>query len=296
MAIKSMTGFGESEKESGSLVISTRIRSVNNRFLDINLKCPSSYSGLESEISRLVRKFCKRGRIDINLKRLDQGKVPGSGNRLKFDKALFDEYSRVYSDVLEGKSPGSREFEIAVELLRRKTVLDEAERGVSLEDEREVVIESVSAALKKFSEVREFEGDELRKLLASSLEVFAGKKKEIEKILEGQPDSLKKRFETRMAALDVEVDPQRLEQEVALIIDRLDVSEELGRLDSHLKQFDKDLKGNGPVGRKLEFLLQELGREVNTLGSKSQDAGVSSLVIELKSILEKLREQVLNVE
>ncbi len=296
MSIKSMTGFGESERVAGSSVVSVRIRSVNNRFLDVNIKSPSSYSALDSEITRLARTFCKRGRIDIGLKRMEQGGKQSSDSRLKFDQGLFEDYSKIYGQALSGSTPGSSEFQIGVELLKRKSILDEAERGVDLEVEREDVLVCVSEALESFSKVREFEGSELSKLLTSCLDTFAQKKKEIEKVLEGQPEALKKRFDARMAALDVDLDPQRLEQEVALIIDRLDVSEELGRIDSHLKQFHQDLKGNSPVGRKLEFLLQELGREVNTLGSKSQDAAVSSLVIELKSTLEKLREQVLNVE
>lgn len=298
MSIQSMTGFGEAERNVAGLGIRVELRSVNNRFLDANIKLPQAYSRLEAEISREIKAGLKRGRVDVYITRTEETSF---SEEVTFRTEAFDRYFAIAKEAFSRAGLKGKDVIVSavVDILRRKEVVDSKSSQSVLDDEEEIELlkQTVRDALKKLNEMRAQEGKALYRDIVSQLDEF---EKLVEKIRSFSRDwtpifheKLKQRLE-RLGS-GVEIDPSRLAQEVALLADRVDVTEELVRLESHISQF-RSVLANAEGGKKMEFLLQEMGREINTTGSKSQSADISALIVEAKSILEKIREQVLNVE
>lgn len=293
----SMTGFGRCSLQRGSVSIEVEIRSVNHRFLDLNIKLPRPYSQLESRLRELVTAELPRGRVELFVARTA---APTSSSAVNFHAPLFKELLQVYAQAL-GKKVSSLQPEerqaLTVEILSRREVLEIGDQAQFHPSEETGVVDAVKTALKELQQMRAKEGAALGAEVRGRLATLRKLKKQIEKSGVTAPQQLRDRLLKRIERLaaDVVLDPGRLEAEIALFADRIDTTEELVRLDSHFTQFEEVLH-QPSSGRKLDFIVQEMGREMNTITSKAQDARIQGMVIEAKAELEKIKEQVQNIQ
>lgn len=290
--MNSMTGYGRGEASGAGVTVTVELRSVNNRFRDLQLRTPREYNALAPRITSFLKRGFNRGRIDVYVRRVcHEGAVGVQG-----DRGLVGTYLETIRDLL-GDAPGVSAEVSADFVLGLPGVLQTVEADANVTAEWSIVEAALEAAAGDLRDMRVQEGGELRADLKRHLESLDELRQRVELEADGVAERLEQRLLARVRRLEVDgVDPQRLAQEVALIADKADVSEELARMASHTKQFWAALSADEPVGRRLEFLTQELNREINTVGSKSVDHPVSALVVDMKSALEKLREQVSNVE
>lgn len=293
MAIKSMTGFGRGELENQGRVWSAEIRCVNNRYLDLKMKLPRGYGSLEEKMRKQVSKTHLRGRVDLYVS------VTGDFSDLQQVK-VNTSLAAGYKDALENLA---RTFDLEADL--RPEILagfpDVVVREQQDEDVQSVfpiLQEVVEIAQKNCDEMRLQEGEVLAKDLIGRLAVFTRTVDHIEAAIPQIVEQRQKQLEERLEKIlgNVQLDPARLAQEVAVMADKTDVTEEIVRLRSHIEQFQQFLNNGKGIGRKLDFLIQEFLREVNTLASKINDASIAHHTVELKSELEKMREQVQNIE
>lgn len=295
--LNSMTGFGAASGQFKGFYFKVEIKSLNQRYLDISTRLPSSFNSFESEIVKTLKSKIQRGKVEVVV--YSESKKTNS-QEVNFNENLFN---KAYS--LLNKS--AKKHAITAESFKQELFL-------KILDKREVFsfynfvevsptefpTKIFNQALKQFLEMRMLEGKNLSKDLESHLKTLIRLQKEIKKESKLLPKRIKERIETRLAKYlekkDYEqIDQSRLAQEVAILADKGDISEELSRLESHFEQFANCIKGNGG-GRKLEFLLQEFLREFNTIGSKSQIVSITNHVVEAKSVIEKLKEQSANIE
>jgi uncharacterized protein (TIGR00255 family) len=294
--IKSMTAYGRGEADAANLKWVVELRTVNHRFLELSLNLPKRLWALEDRFRKFIKGRINRGRVDMQLSweylgertttlKLDQGVAAETRSVLKELQAAVDltgplslEHFLHFSDLLISK---------------------EREPQGDPEETWDLVAPAVGQALDVLEEMRRTEGAALAADLAGQLEAIRREMGSIQQQAPLLPQMWRERVTARLAELFPEgspVDETRLAQEVALLADRRDLSEELTRLASHLDQFQETLKAPGPVGRKQEFLLQEMLREANTIGSKAADLLITQAVLEIKGALERLREQVQNIE
>jgi len=292
--LNSMTGFGRGEHVTPSGRYLCELQSVNHRYLEVRSRLPRRLAGLDFLIQREVQGRFARGRIDVTL---TEELPDGEPRRLRLNRTLALEYLSAFKALQsELGLPG----EVTLELLCSQRDLFELkgdEAGVIEADWPEIHA-ALEQAMNGLAEMHRDEGRSLEAALLGHLDLVEAT---VAAIIARAPEvvrSHKNRLEIRLQRLleGKTVDPGRLEQEVALLVDRSDIAEEVARLTSHLRQFRDFIGQPGPHGRRMEFLLQEMQREANTIGAKANDAKISQDVIALKSILEQLREQVQNVE
>jgi len=293
---RSMTGFGAARLEQGGVTAEGEIRSTNSRFLDLTVKLPRAWSSFEPEIRDLVSGELLRGRVEVYLERRG---TSGEAGSVEFRRPLFDAALTVYRGVLaefQCDSPEARARAIG-DILSRREILNVSEGEPDLSAERSIVLDVVRRALEQLVAMRRTEGARLAEDVRGRLRTLEEVRVAVAAGAARSPEELRDRLLARIARLApaVTLDESRYAAEVALLADRLDVTEEVVRIESHLAQFTVTL-GQPPVGRKLEFLLQELGREFNTIGSKAQDATVQGLIVTAKTELERIREQIQNME
>jgi uncharacterized protein (TIGR00255 family) len=293
MTIKSMTGFGRGELEKAGRIWVAEVRCVNNRYLDLKMKLPRGYALLEEKIRKKVAETYLRGRVDLFLS------VSGDFSDLqevKVNLALAGSYRNALQTL-------SEEFELENEITPQilatyPDVLMREQKDEDLIVVWEIVEKVIDAALEGCDTMRAQEGEVLAADLLGRLNFFektiAGIEKSIPELQEQRLKNLQERLEKLL--VNVQLDPARLAQEVAVMADKTDVTEEIVRLRCHIGQFTMFLAEESGIGRKLDFLIQEFLREVNTLASKINDAKVAHLTVDLKSELEKMREQVQNIE
>ncbi len=289
-----MTGFGRCESQNDEYSCKAEIRSVNNRYIDINTRFPKSLMTLDATVKKLIKSRCSRGSFDLNIS-VERTNGDTSDQILQPNMELAEQYQQAFKKIKTNLGLGG-EIDINLLLSMKDVVKIEA---MEADPTREELIKStVADALSALIIMREEEGKHLQEDILSRLETIESHGDIINSRQSESVQSYKLRLEERIKILSdgVEIDPQRIAQETAIMADRCDVTEEVVRLDSHIKQFKKLLDGNQPVGRKLEFLIQEINREANTIGSKTIDSEVSQQVIEIKSDLEKIREQLQNIE
>ena len=286
----SMTGFGTADVQWETWSCLAEIRSVNHRFLDINCRLPLSFQKLEQELKNQIKSSCSRGKIDCTI-RLE--KESGVDNlRLNPEEA-----KKILKLLREFEDLSGRNVSINLADLSGAKIFAEQRSEKPPEECVDMIRECLSNALTDLRNMQEREGhamlDDIKQRFSSCARILDT----IENLSKDEPEQFKKRLEQRIARLNSgkELDPERLEQEVALVADRLDISEEIIRFKTHLKQMDKILSQT-ELGKKAEFLLQELNREVNTISSKSNQAGISQASVEIKSELEKIREQLQNIQ
>jgi uncharacterized protein (TIGR00255 family) len=291
--LKSMTGFGRAEGNTslGKMVVESR--SVNHRYCDINTKLPKRLNPFENRIKEMVRSQVSRGRIDITfrLDNLGEEKI-----QLSVDFDLAQQYYRVLQNL---KEKLQLKDEVTLNLLAgAKDLITTKEESSDIEPYWQEVFPILKQSLKYMDDMKRWEGESLTKDLQQRLKYIA---QQLQMIKQQFPSRLKAtlaRLHDRLRSLldGIEMDPIRFQQEIALLTERTDITEEIVRAESHLSQFSTLLEGNEPVGRKMDFLLQEIHRETNTISAKVNDAEVSQRIVEIKSELEKIREQVQNIE
>ena len=289
-----MTGFSRYENQSEDLTCKVEIRSVNNRFIDINTRLPKSLAPLELPLKKMVKTKCARGSFDISIAIEKNGNTE-AGLEVNPNLPLATEYLKAFKEIQDGLGLKG-EIDINTILSQRDVVKSELKK-VEFSCE-EIVMQSVDRALTDLIKMREDEGRNLEKDILNQISSIETLRKSIAAkqsiTIQKFQDKLNEKI--KILTSGIEIDPARIAQESALLADRCDVTEEIVRLKSHLEQFNILIASNDPQGRKLEFLTQEINREVNTTGSKTIDLEVSRAVIEMKSCLEKIREQLANIE
>jgi uncharacterized protein (TIGR00255 family) len=289
-----MTGFGAGRAQAGSESVAAELRSVNGKFCDVRTHLPRDLAGLEQVVARIVKARLARGVVDVTVRRESEGTVRGAIPAV--DLPLAAAYAKAFREL---QAELGLAGEVTVhDLIGLDGVVTLAERAPDLGPLAEAVERALSAALDALEEMRRREGEALARDLAARLTALENGAAAIRAAAPESVQAYRDRLAARVAELSrgVPVDPARLAQEVAFFAERIDVAEELTRLASHLSQMRALLGSDAPAGRRLEFLVQEVNREVNTVGSKSQHAGMSAQVVELKAELERIREQVANVE
>jgi len=288
--IKSMTAFARKDQQLNDITISWEIRSVNHRYLDVSLSLPESLSAIENKLKGQVRNILGRGKIDAKLS-LNSQKSEGEDEILiNKDKVKALLSARHMLESISKKPV----LLSGIDILSWPGVLDKPkEKTKSYEDD---VVSLLNEALQDLVATREDEGARLLAMLESRCEQISTLVKAVRERRVDVIATLRDKILKRLADIDVTADPNRLEQEMVFQANRLDVDEELDRLDAHIEEIKDVLKRDEPVGRRLDFLMQELHREANTLSSKSNDAETTRAAVELKVLTEQMREQVMNVE
>jgi uncharacterized protein (TIGR00255 family) len=291
--LKSMTGYGRAEGETtlGKVVVETR--SVNHRYCDINIKLPKRLTPFETRVKELIRSQVSRGRIDVSLKVND---VEGEKVQLHVDFLLAQQYYKVLQELKE-KLQLQDEVTLAL-LAGAKDLITAKEEVGDIEPYWQEMIPIFKRSFKEMDEMKRSEGEVLAKDLQLRLEKVDQQLEEIKHGFQSSLEAYQNRLRERIRSFleNIEVDSNRFQQEVAFLAERADITEEIVRTESHLAQFGFLLGGEDPVGRKMDFLLQEIHREVNTISAKANNAQISQRVVEIKSELEKIREQVQNIE
>jgi uncharacterized protein (TIGR00255 family) len=292
--IRSMTGFGAGRVQAGDENIAVELRSVNGKFCDVRPHLPRELSALEPALAKAVKARIARGVVDVTVRREPSTGVRGLLPRI--DVPLAAAYAKALRE-LQGELGLGGELTVSdLAALEGVIVLSEAapDPGATAH----AVEAALAAALDALEQMRRSEGEALARDLAARLDAVEQGAQAIRALAPQSVDAYRERLSARVAELarGTTADPARLAQEVAFFADRVDVSEELTRLASHLAQMRTVMGADAPAGRRLEFLVQEVNREVNTIGSKSQHAGIAAQVVELKAELERIREQIANVE
>jgi uncharacterized protein (TIGR00255 family) len=287
--IASMTGFARRElvEPFGTLVC--EIRSVNHRFLDAALRLPDSCRALEPELRQILARDLKRGKVDCTLQ---QRSAATGAASLEVDPIALQRLVGRVRD-LSRELPDLAQVDV-VELLRFPGVLreEQADAQLLLESARTVFSQTVSDLAK----ARAREGERLGGLIRQRCASVAAMVAQVRARLPEANARIRSRFQERLRELGAQVDQDRMEQEILLMLQRSDIAEELDRLDGHVEETEHTLAGNEPAGRRLDFLMQEFNREANTLSSKSQDIETTRAAVEMKVLIEQMREQVQNIE
>lgn len=290
----SMTGFGRAEFQDGDYSYKAEVRSVNNRFIEISTRLPKAFVDLEHALKKLVKSHCVRGSINVTITLLSSNE--GSGEwEIKPNLSLATQYVNAVKEIqtslgLEGKVSIDSVIGLRDVIKIEPVAIDPAKESL--------LLDIAGSALESLQKMRVEEGEHLQKDLSDRIDTIEKHARQIEKRQPEVIQEYKARLKEKIKLLNdgIDIDESRLGQEIAILADRCDIAEEITRLSSHLKQFRKLFDSAEPTGRKLEFITQEINREVNTMGSKSSDTEVANLVIEIKSALEKIREQLQNIE
>ncbi len=293
MRPRSMTGFGRGEAQVDGRSWTVEIKTVNHRFLDQRIGLPAGVVAFEDRVKKMIAARLHRGRVEVNVTLSGD---TSAGVLLQVNMDLARRYHQCLQTV-------KREFDLAGEvtlsdMLALRDLIGRQEEGLDLEREWPALAAALGDALDECDLMREREGQALKEELLSRLRRFTRIVKEIEEEIPAVVDKRRRELEVRIEKLlaEVDLDPARLAQEAAYMADKADVTEEIVRLGSHIEQFTSFLNRDEPVGRRLDFLLQEFLREVNTLSSKINNGAIAHLGVEMKNEIEKLREQVQNIE
>ena len=291
--VKSMTGYGRERERSGEWDIQVEVRSVNSRYLDLSVRTGRLYGALEEKLKSLASACFSRGKLEVNL---TVEPVGGGNVELSLNRTFVESYVRLLRQMQREFSLGG---DVTVQTVAAKP--DSFLQTTPDEDMNAVWAAVEPVARRAFAlctEMRETEGRRLAEDLLSHIETLEAMRSEVETLLPQVVAEANERMRNRVRELlgQVPVDESRLLTECAVLADKADVSEEVARLDSHLRQFRELLREDAPVGRRLDFLTQEINRECNTIGSKSADLRFTKLVLAAKNEVEKIREQVQNIE
>ena len=296
VSLLSMTGFGKARVNASGVWVEVEVRSINHKFLDLSFKLPRGYLQFEQELRTLVGDKIERGRVEVVVSRGES--AGGKSGKVSFNKDLFEAYRKTYISNLPASGRKNPEIEarMILDILSRKDVLTSDEDEQDLRSEQKTVRQALELALKALHEMRRYEGEKLGKDISARLDNVISIRKDVESATSRQAQTMRDKLVARIKKLSSEaaLDENRLATEVVYLSDRADVTEEIVRLGSHIKQFE-DALSKPPNGRRLDFIVQEISREINTIGSKAQEASVQSLVVDAKVELEKIREQLQNL-
>ena len=285
--IRSMTAYASADLATAGGTLVCELRTVNHRYLELSPRLPDELRAAEPLLRERIAAKLSRGKIDVIVRQVGESR----GDALALDQALLARLAEL-RDGLAARFPGiTTEF---TELLRFPGVL--AQRELDAEQRQAQLLAVLDRALEALSATREREGAKLGAILAERLDAVERIVADTRACMPQIRAALRMRLETRLADLKQPIEPGRLEQELVLQITRADVDEELDRLDTHIAEVRRVLKLREPIGRRLDFLMQEFNREANTLGSKAVDVRSTNAAVELKVLIEQMREQVQNIE
>jgi uncharacterized protein (TIGR00255 family) len=284
-----MTGFARQSAETEAGTLTWELRTVNHRYLDIHFRLPEELRPKEQQFKQRVSAALGRGKVECAL---HLARSPADKNELQINMELVALLRKRVTEI----STALHDTQLLnpIDVLRWPGVI--CEPDVDTEPLYEDAAALLDTALQSMTDMRRAEGGRIAEMLASRCKDIASLSVSVRERLPDVLAAAHKKQRERIERLDVEADPARLEVELALIAQKLDVDEELDRLDSHLEEISRAVESDGPVGRRLDFLMQELNREANTLGSKSADAQTTKSAVELKVLIEQMREQIQNVE
>jgi uncharacterized protein (TIGR00255 family) len=292
MMVISMTGFGRSKTESGTFTVNVEIKTVNHRFNEFNIRMPRQLLKIEDKIKKKLTQYIRRGRVEVYVG------IEGENNvtrKVHVDWNLVDQYFQFIKQAQE-------KFDIKQpitlhDLLNHSDLIHIEESENGNEELENLVLTAVEHAVIQLKQMRVAEGEELKKDLLSSLNNIEMTVNELQLYAPLVVQMFKERLTKRMQEfVNGQIDETRILTEVAIFADKADINEEITRLKSHIGQFIQTLNDHEPIGRKLDFLVQEMNREANTIGSKANDSNIAKKVVKIKSLLEKLKEQVQNIE
>ncbi|MBS3800524.1 MAG: YicC family protein [Thioalkalivibrio sp.] len=286
--IASMTGFARQVVTLDTGVFDWELKSVNHRYLDLRIRLPEDLSALEPEVRRHLQRFLTRGKIEAVLRERGQVGVAPEAYDLSRVRALVDACSSIAA-MMPNPAPVS-----PLELLRWPGVLEGS--GSDSAALAEPLLEGLDRGLQALEAMRAAEGEALVQGMQERLDRLTEQAVRVRERREPTLEEQRHRIRERVGELDLEPDPKRLEQELALLAQKMDIAEELDRIDGHIAAVREILSAAGPCGRRLDFLMQELNRETNTIASKSHDLQITRAAVEMKVLIEQLREQVQNLE
>ena len=285
--IRSMTAYATAERATDGGTLACELRAVNHRFLELGLRLPEELRVLEPALRERIAARIARGKLDFSLRL----RSPEGEGGLQLNASLVMQLSELALDMT-ARFPALRtEF---IDLLQYPGVLQA--RSTDAEVLQAEALTLLDTLLDQFVIAREREGEKLAVAINERVDALAACAAEVRELIPTIRTGQRQKLETRLADIAQNVDPGRVEQELVLWLQKLDVDEELDRLDSHIKEIRRVLKQTEPVGRRLDFLLQEFNREANTLGSKSVDVRTTNIAVELKVLIDQIREQVQNIE
>lgn len=289
--IVSMTGFGRSNVEWEKLSVTVEVKSVNHRFSEFNIRMPRQFFVIEDKIKKKISEYVTRGRVEVFITLAGTEHIP---SKVNVDWQLLDEYIHSIKVIQEKYQLEKISLH---DILMREDLITIDEKQADNEELQLFVLNAIGEASQQLQEMRVREGKVLEEDISSQLSTLEKKVVSLREYAPNVVHHYMERLRRRMDDLaNGVIDESRLVNEVAIFADKADINEELTRLQSHIDQFQKIMKMNEPIGRKLDFLLQEMNREVNTIGSKANDSDVAREVVEMKSLLEKMKEQVQNIE
>jgi uncharacterized protein (TIGR00255 family) len=284
-----MTGFARTERATAAGLIAWEIRSVNHRYLEVSLRLPEELRATEAEFRRAIGAVARRGKVDASFY---VRTAAVTVRDLTLDEELLDRLVEQANRLRHRLGPGGSID--AVDLLRWPGVIKESERDSA--PLTAAAMELLAETLVAFTASRAAEGERIAQMLGARASQVGAIVGEVAARLPEVQSRIRAKLQERLATLGVEANPDRLEQEIALLVQKMDVAEELDRLKSHVEELGMTLATGEAVGRKLDFLMQEFNREANTLSSKSQDVETTRKAVELKVLIEQMREQIQNVE
>ena len=285
-----MTGFGKAEATLLNKKITVEIRSLNSKQLDLNLRLPAVYRQSEYEVRAVVARALERGKVDVFVS-VESQQVETSAS---INREVFREYLRQLTDAL-AYSGIDADYDALVPCVMRLPDVVSAEAGAISDEEHEALLAAVGQAAGQLDAFRQQEGATLIADLLRRIDLIESYKEAVIPFEERRTETIKNRILEQLAKLPVEVDRNRLEQEMIFYLEKLDITEEKVRLTNHCNYFREVAASEEGVGRKLGFIAQELGREINTMGSKANETNIQILVVQMKDELEKIKEQVLNI-
>ena len=298
--LKSMTGFGRGQYEDENFSVTVEMKTVNHRYNEVAIRLPRFLNPLEDKIRKTILKTVNRGRIDVFI---NADYTSSENCTLKVDKNLAAAYHKALQEV--GSAIGLEELTLnsaqeVMYLSRCQDVINVKEGFFDVKTVWPKVEQAVAEALKNLVAMRETEGGNIYGDFIYRADLIAEKLTQIEArspmVVEEYQAKLTDRLNNLLADHNITVEPERLLQEVAIFADRASITEEIVRLKSHIKQFKNIINSDQPVGRKLDFLIQEFNREANTIASKANDYTLAQIVVEIKAEIEKIREQIQNIE
>ena len=293
--MKSMTGFGKALRESENYQVEVEIKSVNHRFLDIQLRHPRVLNSFEQVIRQTIKETLQRGRVEVYVTLKEKGDV---------SKEVIVHWTLLEKLVHELQIGAQERFDATLSLAHLIERLTDKEAFIEIQETQmedamleSLVLETVQAAVDANAQSRQKEGTGIQQVLEDNRLLLSQKVTELSQFVEVYEQDYRERFEKKLTEwLGSKVDQERLLTEMAILLERGDIHEELDRLEIHIQAMADLLQAAHPVGRELDFLIQEMNREVNTIGSKSSPIEIKNAVVQMKTMIEKIREQVQNIE
>lgn len=291
--IKSMTGFGAGDFEDDSFKVHVEIKTVNQRYLEVNFHMHYTLAAFEGEITKKIKEYVSRGKLDINVSFRDLRDKQVS---IIVDKGLVSAYGQALTDI--NSQLGLSRPISAVEIARFPDVLCVDDAANDMEPAGPAILSAVEEALQNLVAMREREGQNIQRDLLARIDTLEGYTNELEKLAPDIVANYRQRIETMLEQYlaKEDIDETRIIQETAMYADKVNYTEEVVRLHSHFQQFRDILTHNEPVGRKIDFLIQEMNREINTTASKANSVGAAQIAVDVKCEIEKIREQIQNIE